>query len=275
MHTQTADFLKIYTIHHIPVEMPETDILFPIDAGISTGDNIAKNNNWSELRVHYWVYKNEPLADYVGFFHFRRYLYPKIIKSKRPYIFKNKPEKSDYTSEVWNSIVKDQDIIAPRAEYTGLSVYERYACYENQNIDDLLSVVEILKSQHPDYADATERYLQGKEEYYGNIFVMKKELFREYCSWLFPILDQFREKNINAKPRTEGYLAERLFGIWLTYQKQKNKKVSFLPRVHFSCYDDNNHKRSFKRILFDFFFTPGSKRRGFVNAKHLKKHKNT
>ncbi len=262
---------RIYLVCHLPIELPETDLLTPIDAGRKDGDNIAGRNDWSELRAQYWVLHNTELPDYVGFFHFRRYLYPKQ-KGKKPYFGAKEPNPALYEKETWKPLLDGADLLVPRPEYTGLTVWERYAAYPQQNVLDLKAAVRILYEQHPGYTDAMERYLGGKSEYYGNIYVMRRDLFRAYCDWLFPILTAFRKERPDAGARTEGYLAERLFGIWLTEQQTNaGLRIRFLPRVHYSCYDDDAHRLTRGKRLTNFLLPPGSRIRGFVARRKLGK----
>lgn len=56
-----------------------------------TGDNIScKKRCYCELTAQYWTWKNIQ-ADYYGFFHYCRYLYPDI-KTKQPYRVERKPD---------------------------------------------------------------------------------------------------------------------------------------------------------------------------------------
>lgn len=54
----------------------------------------------------------------------------------------------------------------------------------------------------------------------SNIFIMKKELFEEYCEWLFTILFEL-EKIVDIsrydtyQSRLYGFISERLFNIWI------------------------------------------------------------
>ena len=63
-----------------------------------------------------------------------------------------------------------------------------------------------------------------------NMFVMKKTLFDEYCSWLFSILFEL-EKRIDIssynqyEARVFGFMSERLFNVWLEKQQLKVKEV--------------------------------------------------
>ena len=79
--------VKIYTSHHKPSAFLNAAIIKPLHVGKAnsyneigcpgddTGDNISfKNPFYCELTAHYWVWKNEELADYVGFMHYRRHL---------------------------------------------------------------------------------------------------------------------------------------------------------------------------------------------------------
>lgn len=262
--------VAIYTVYHKPLPLPETDALHPIDAGRTDGEHLAFEQNLSELRAHYWVWKNAPGADMIGFFHFRRYLDFEAKPGKAPYRIVKEPDASRYRSEVLLPLLQDAEIIAPRPEYTGLTVWERYAIFPGQDIRDLQTVYRILSETEPSYRSAADAYLNGREEYYGNLFLMRKEIFRNYCAWLFPILKAFRKERPGAKPRTEGYLAERLFGIYLTKATQTGAVVRTVPRLHFTCYDDALHHTAARRYL-NFFLPPGSRLRGAVNRLRWKR----
>ena len=125
--------VAIYTIYHKPLPLPETEVLRPIDAGRTDGIQIADAGDYSELRAHYWVWKNEPLADMVGFFHFRRYLDPAPKPGKQPYRIVREPDPARYDAERLLPILQDTDIVAPRPEYTGLTVRQRYAIFPGQD----------------------------------------------------------------------------------------------------------------------------------------------
>ena len=52
------------------------------------------------------------------------------------------------------------------------------------------------------------------------MFIMKREIFFDYCEWMFPILEEF-DKNTDYSTyskealRTPGHLSERLLNIYL------------------------------------------------------------
>lgn len=262
--------VAIYTVYHKPLPLPETDVLHPIDAGRTDGEHLAFEQNFSELRAHYWVWKNATLADMVGFFHFRRYLDLSAKSGKAPYRIVKEPDASRYCLKVLLPLVQDAEIIAPRPEYTGLTVWERYAIFPGQDVLDLQTVYRILCETEPSYRSAADAYLNGREEYYGNMFLMRKETFCAYCEWLFPILKAFRKERPDAKPRTEGYLAERLFGIYLTWAKQNGTAIRTVPRLHFTCYDDAAHHTAARRFE-NLLLPPGSRLRGLINRLLWKK----
>ena len=268
--TRQIGSVAIYTVYHKPLPLPESDALHPIDAGREDGEHLAYEENYSELRAHYWVWKNEPLADMIGFFHFRRYLDLSAKPGKIPYRIVREPDVSQYRSAVLLPLVQDAGIIAPRPEYTGLTVWQRYAIYPGQDVRDLQTVYRILSETQPSYRSAADDYLNGREEYYGNLFLMQREIFCAYCAWLFPILERFRKESPEAGPRTEGYLAERLFGIYLTWAKQNGIPVRTVPRLHFTCYDDAGHHTAARRYL-NFLLPPGSRLRGFFNRLRWRK----
>ena len=102
------------------------------------------------------------------------------------------------------------------------------------------------------------------------MFIMRKELFNEYCSMLFDILDEFdRKKKLHGSfqdDRTDGYLGEYFLGIYMTYLKTKGSRIMEVPRIDTDC--------SFKKRLMYILLPPESRRRA-VARQIQRKHKNS
>ena len=112
---------------------------------------------------------------------------------------------------------------------------QRFTGNTGKNLDQVLA---LLKRIYPEYADAADAYMHSKEIYYMNMYIMKKELFQEYMEWLFTLLNAFESENKEAdrqkqEPRLEGYLAERLFGIFYLYQRKRGVQCAELPYLKF------------------------------------------
>ena len=134
--------IKIFVCCHQPAEVPQHPLLVPLQVGAAladthfsgflhddTGDNIScKNRSYCELTGQYWVWKNVE-ADYYGFFHYRRYLYPKV-EARRPYIIERGPtlsllERLGY--DKFAALIQKYDLILPKGENMYVPVQEHYA----------------------------------------------------------------------------------------------------------------------------------------------------
>ena len=81
---------------------------------------------------------------------------------------------------------------------------------------------------------------------------MKKNLFDTYCAWLFAILSEL-EKRIDLtgrsvyEKRVFGFLAERLFNVWLEKQhiRKHELNVIFLENINWIEKGSNFLKRKF------------------------------
>ncbi len=91
---------------------------------------------------------------------------------------------------------------------------------------------EIIKHDYPEYEPFMNDFLSGNKLYLCLNFVMKTELFDDWCKWIFDILFKL-EKEIDLTVYNEyhtvrgpAFLAERFFNVWLLYQiKTKNIKI--------------------------------------------------
>lgn len=257
--------VQIYVSCHKESYFPQNNIISPIQVGRKlaskdlegmigddTGENISyKNKSYCELTAQYWVWKNKKDLDYYGFFHYRRYLsfkneyfIDKDDYNVKPYITYNK-----LNEEILHNIGVDEanimkivskyDIVVPMRERNNCSAYEQYKTSKFHNIEDLDTVIDIIKEKYPEYGEAMNKYLLSNEMYYCNMFIMKKEIFNDYCSWLFDILYEHEKRRDLSEYsvdeyRVSGFLGERLFGIYYTYLKQKKiYKCCELQRVDF------------------------------------------
>ncbi len=272
--------IRLFVSYHKPFPVPQNSFLVPVQVGAAlredtlagclrddAGENISgKNRSYCELTAQYWAWKNAK-ADYFGFFHYRRYLYPDLA-AKRPYRVEAVPtakllDKLGFGT--FPGLVEKYDLIAPKGEDMHLPVRAHYAQAPCHHGKDLALVEEVVRELTPAYAGALEEYLCGSVCYFGNIFIMSAPVFHRYCGWLFPILEEFdRRADLTGygpqELRVDGYLAERLFGGFYTKLKAEGAKTLELPRVDFI--PDRKERR--KRRIINAILPPGTGRRARV-----------
>ncbi|HNW25852.1 MAG TPA: DUF4422 domain-containing protein [Candidatus Gastranaerophilaceae bacterium] len=217
--------------------------------GDDTGDNISHlNRKFCELTAIYWAWKNQDKIDnpnYIGFMHYRRHLSfnPKknfkysefgwidedIIDSK--YMLKH-----NLTPDKIKKIVSSNDCVI--AKFEKRNPYQYYQrCIDNRHIKDYDTAIRILKEKYPELTVYADKYNSGKKSFHYNLFVMKKNIFNEYCKVLFDILFELDkqidyENYSSMEIRAIGYIAEWITGIYLQYLIQKQKiKLLELPVI--------------------------------------------
>lgn len=276
--------IKLFVCCHQQAEIPDHSLLVPIQVGAAfaetyfpnfvydnVGENISeKNRSYCELTAQYWAWKNVN-ADYLGFFHYRRFLYPDV-RRRRPYRIERRVDltlldKLGY--DRFAEIICQYDMIAPIGEEMNVSVREHYANAPYHRRSDLERMERIVLERCPKMSQALETYLSGSVCWFGNIYIMRYETFHHYCSWLFPLLEEFDRRTdftdyTVQERRVDGYLAERLFGIYLTFYRSSLKTLE-LPRVHFY-----SGREYFQRQILNGLLPPGSKRRSLLKALRRK-----
>ncbi|WP_405758011.1 DUF4422 domain-containing protein [Anaerovibrio slackiae] len=211
--------IKIIVAVHKIAKLPQSDSYFPLHVGRvmnnsiglcgdDTGDNISyKNENYCELTGIYWAWKNLA-GDYIGLVHYRRYF------KKRGCIFGDKWKCIASHNDIAALLNKAPIVVPKKRNYYIESVYWQYAHAHRKSDMDLIG--EIIKDKHPEYYAAFERMKIRKCAHMFNMFVMRRDYFHAYCSWLFDILFIAERKLAgNHEKRLFGYLSERLLDVWL------------------------------------------------------------
>ena len=198
----------------------------------------AHANEYCELLTQYWAWKYDD-ADYYGFCHYRRYFeFNDAVKGSDARTVRRTYLNARTAAELGladvpkiKQIVGQYDVTVPKpVNYYLYTVYWQWQSADTLHIRDLDTVMEIIRSEYPDYYPAAKSYLYGHYFYGCNMFVMRRELFLPYCEWLFAILRRFYERRDMAADgysgeamRTPGHLGERLFGIYLTWLMQQKR----------------------------------------------------
>jgi hypothetical protein len=230
-------------------------------SGDDFGDNISiRNREYCELTVQYYAWKNES-ADYYGFCHYRRFFcFDESVKY--PYIALGKPTAKQYgsylgTRESIEMLCSEFDAIVPRSEDMGIMVREHYSVSKFHHAEDLELFIRIIREKAPQLLPFAEDYLSQTRQYFCNMFIMRKELFNEYCEFLFPLLEEFdKRKTMHGSfqdDRTDGYLGERFLGIFIFYIQNRGDRIKELSRIDIDC--------TVKKRMLYRLFPPQSKRR--------------
>lgn len=194
----------------------------------SSGDNIAHlNSSFCELTALYWIWKNVS-DDVVGLVHYRRYFKP----LKHSIILKDKKIAS---SDDFDISEQGYDVIVAKPRnYVVATIEKHYKKAHHAEDFDLLR--QKIKTLHPNYLQSFDKVMLGKKLSLYNMFVGKKAVIDQYCQWLFNILFAL-EKEISYQEydsyqkRIFGFMAERLFNVWL--EKHKNEiKISYRSIVN-------------------------------------------
>ena len=237
------------------IDKDDLDWLLKNTIGDDTGDNISdKNRFYSECSAIYWAWKNyDKLGnpDYIGLMHYRRHFIfneEYFSRKKKCYdeqIYKLAYEESiykDYTVKIGlddghiERVCQDYDLVV--SKYTDFTMHDNcnlrddYSEYiEGTKAKDFDLMVETVLKMYPSYENSLKKHINGYAKLSFNMFVMKKELFFEYCEFLFNILF-YMEKQIdfstystNGK-RTLGYIAEILLTIFVwKLEEDSSRKI--------------------------------------------------
>ena len=245
----------IFVVHHRPFWTYESSLFQPIQAGKhsslvalnmigdDTGDNISsKNPLYCEMTAIYWAWKNRSPGDFVGFFHYRRYL--NSNPSGSPLSLSNWrvsgriPAESFIDEQAICELMREYDILLPHPlQFRRETIAQQYCKAHDSKSWNILE--ELLQELYPEHWPIVERTFNKHEGYMTNRFIMRDSLFQEYCDWIFPLLFEL-ERRVPAQPRIYGFMAERLTTFFIEIQKEINKiKIKELPDTHILMPGDN------------------------------------
>jgi len=207
--------------------------------GDDTGQNISlKNRTYCEMCAVYWAFKNQwklGNPDYIGNFHYRRHL--SFLKSQESdhflteYVSEEYQNEHGLNAEQIKKVVKNYDLILNRIALANVRYNFTRTCKQpEKNLDIAL---EVIRTKFPEYYSSAQNVLSSGKIHYCNMFIMKKEIFNEYCNFIFGVIEEV-EKNTDLNSGLmgqAGYLSEVLSEFFYRHQAEKNKKILELSDI--------------------------------------------
>lgn len=209
MNTTTPPLL-IAVASHKPYAMPDDPVYVPVQVGAAgrdsipgfrrddEGENISERNaGWCELTGLYWMWKNLE-ADALGLVHYRR--------------------RFKASSGRLAELVAERGVVLPVARNYFIET-TRSQYVHAHHAQDLDVAREIIAERHPAFLPAFDRAMASTRGHRFNMFIMRRDLFDDYCTWLFDVLFEL-ERRLDTSSyspydaRVFGFVGERLLDVW-------------------------------------------------------------
>lgn len=253
---------KVFVTYHKDTHLVNGRVLAPIQVGDgpglqgcstrdNSGENIAdRNDRYCEMTAAYWAWKNVLDQDYIGLLHYRRFF---DFNENRLHLDEwgvvNWPAfTTDFETRFGlddaaiSAGVSGYDIVLPNkwsvrnAGHRNLRQHYIRAPFHHES--DLTLCRDIIADRCPEYLPSWRQVFSGHQGWFNNMFIFRSEIFRNYCEWLFPLLEEvekqipFERYDVQER-RVMGYLAERLLNVWLIHylERHPETKVRELDRV--------------------------------------------
>ena len=250
---------------HKKYKMPKDNMYLPVHVGAEgkdldlgyTKDNInenisAKNASYCELTGLYWAWKNID-SSYIGLAHYRRH-FSLSKKTKNP--FDNILRFNELKPMLNNYSV----FVPKKRKYYIETLYSHYA--HTHYAEHLDITKKIIAKKYPEYLESCKKIYGQTYGFMFNMMIMRKDLFRDYCQWLFDILFEL-EKRIGDKSkdyssfqgRFYGRVSEIIFNVWLDYQLKSGKiKQSDIKELNCIYTEKIAWRRKIKSFIDAKFF---------------------
>lgn len=210
-HKDQTELFCDHEKYYVPIQVGKslTDVKL-YELCDNTGDNISdRNYNYCECTALYWAWKNNFARnmDYIGLRHYRRKF---DISEKQLGYLKENGIDIVHLDPIYHDNIKNSFV------------------HHTKNIRDWELMKSIIKNKFPEFYDTMLRYENQHFICAYNMSIMRRDLFDEYCEFLFGVLTEIEKyylKEYDRRDRYLGYLAENLTSIFIMHVKNRAKSL--------------------------------------------------
>lgn len=174
------------------------------------GDNISlRNQDYCEMTAAYWIWKHDIEHDYVGLNHYRR--------------------RFDMDEALLSQILsEDYDVVYALPQLTDGGMYAEFVKRNNFiSVQDWEIARNAIREVYPADLKIWDEFAEALYLLPCNLSIMKKEIWCDYCKWMFDILfkvdSYYADKGIQPNNRYLGYIAECLSTVYAMKHKHDMK----------------------------------------------------
>ena len=229
----------------------------------NTLENISeKNPNYCELTALYWIWKNDKKSDIMGFCHYRRYFTKATVSQDEKYFLKKR--------DILKVFEEGYDVIAPIKTVCAKSMNYVYRMAGKEK--DLDTLRAVISEKYPEYMKEYDYVFEHNVTYLANMMIAQREVFDDYCKWLFDILFEVERRTdltgyTPAEARIYGYMSERLFTVYVMH---KHIRVKEIRAVNIEKKNDIKYK--IKEFNIKTHIYQGMRNVAFLFNKNRKKY---
>lgn len=204
--------------------------------GDNTGDNISLlNTKYSELTGLYWAWKNDRDSSHIGLMHYRRFLdFGGHHATDDAQAFPGELRLADYAAktETWLAANPDVALVVSKPHLMGVTVRENYDT--RHMAKDMAEAERIIRADHPAYVPHFEAVMQQKGVRLGNMFLARRDIFDDYCAFLFDVLQKLDAAPVNRthysayQARFLGFVSERLFTVFVRKYQMEHPEAKIV-----------------------------------------------
>ena len=202
---KNQNIVKILISYIKPSFLFKTDILTPIHLGRSVEKEISKDGIANDNDIK-WLHKNcvgdddfdgniSYLNRRVGFFTGTFWAWKNYEKLGNPEYFGSMGYRRLLFPCCLNNI-ENYDLIIPKKKFFIETLkLQMIKCHGKLFYDIMIDTIEHV---YPNDADNVKFYFNRHSGYFAEMYIMKKEIFFEFCNWMLKILNYLVKKYPNA-----------------------------------------------------------------------------
>ena len=138
----------------------------------------------------------------------------------------------------WERLLGEADVVLPKKRHYFIeTTRSQYAHAHNPR--DLDVAEQVVAELHPDAADAFGKVMSRTSGHRFNMFVMRRDMFNDYCEFLFSTLFEMERRIDTSKyndynRRVFGFIGERLMDVWIEARgvKYVEQDVTFMGKMN-------------------------------------------
>lgn len=187
----------------------------------SSGENHVsfKNPYYSELSGLYWVWKNDK-SDVLGFEQYRRLFFNRSLKFWK-YNLLN-------ATKIKRILKKHEIIVANKSIFKDKTMIQQYNDAGHSR-ELFIKVINYINEKDINMMKDYQKILNYNKLFNHNMFIAPREIIENYLEWLYDIFEYVENDSNYDRTiltyRSLGFIAERLFTIWLLSRNIKAKEI--------------------------------------------------